>query len=495
MTATAPVPPTVAAAYRQYRDGRPAAALAALAAAGDDALGHPAGPLLRGALELDERRPESALRAFQHAAVLDPSLGGTYGNAAVALRRVNSLEAALRLARRSVVLSPTGAAARNAVTAVLLDLDRPAPALAVAEAVLSDHRGDAEADLNRGLALQRLGRLDEARAVLDAAVRRRPGDPAPLHARGYLRLLQGDLPAGWREREARWSLPNQMAMRTEPGIALWNGEPLDGRHLLVIADEGRGDMIQYVRFLRRPPLAEARLTLLARAYMVRLFAPALPGVDVRAAPPEMPADFQTPLSRVPAVLGTGLAEIPADIPYLAAEPDRVERWRTRIGDRGFRIAVCWQGNPGTPVDRGRSIPLAAFAPLAAVPGVRLIALQARHGTEQLADLPAGMTVETLGPDYDRGPDSFVDPAAVACAVDLVVSSDTALAHLAGALGRPVWLALRKIPDFRWLLGREDSPWYPTARLFRQRSEGDWAEVMARIAEAVRQRMAAAGTPG
>jgi hypothetical protein len=143
------------------------------------------------------------------------------------------------------------------------------------------------------------------------------------------------------------------------------------------------------------------------------------------------------------------------------------------------------------VDRGRSIPLAAFAPLAAVPGVRLIALQARHGTEQLARLPAGMTVETLGGDYDRGPDSFVDPAAVAEAVDLVVSSDTALAHLAGALGRPTWVALRRVPDFRWLLERTDSPWYPTVRLFRQHTEGDWDGVVGQIAEAVRRRVGAA----
>ena len=185
------------------------------------------------------------------------------------------------------------------------------------------------------------------------------------------------------------------------------------------------------------------------------------------------------------MLGTDLGTIPAQVPYLPVESERVARWRSLIGDHGLRIAICWQGNPGTPVDRGRSIPLASFAPLAAVPGVRLIALQARHGVDQLANLQAGMTVEVLGPDYDRGPDSFVDPAAVAQAVDLVISSDTALAHLAGALGRPVWLALRRVPDFRWLLDRDDSPWYPTMRLFRQRSEGDWGELIGRMVEALR----------
>lgn len=244
-------------------------------------------------------------------------------------------------------------------------------------------------------------------------------------------------------------------------------------------------MIQYVRFLRQPPFDQARVVLSAPSYMVRLFAGALPAADVIASPPAGPVDYQIPLSRIPSVLGTDLGTIPAQVPYLPVESERVARWRSLIGDHGLRIAICWQGNPGTPVDRGRSIPLASFAPLAAVPGVRLIALQARHGVDQLANLPAGMTVEVLGPDYDRGPDSFVDPAAVAQAVDLVISSDTALAHLAGALGRPVWLALRRVPDFRWLLDRDDSPWYPTMRLFRQRSEGDWGELIGRMVEALR----------
>ncbi|GHD42143.1 hypothetical protein GCM10017083_06780 [Thalassobaculum fulvum] len=488
MIRSAPVPPAVAAAYRLYQDGRADAALSALSADAGKALGHPAGQLLLGALELGRRRPAAALPAFRRSAVLDPGFGRAYGNAAVALRRLNRLEPALAAARRAVQVEPGSAAAHNAMAAVLLDLDRPGEALDAADAVLAGTPGDDQAGLNRGLALHRLGRLQEARAAFDDAVRRRPGDPAPVHARGYLRLLQGEMPEGWREREARWSMPDQPPLQAVSGIPLWAGEPLAGRRLLVVGDEGRGDMIQYLRFLRRPPFDRAAVVLMAPAYMVRLFAAALPTVEVRASRPDRPVDFQTPLSRIPAMLGTSLATVPADIPYLVPEPERVAHWRARIGERGFRIALCWQGNPDNPVDRGRSIPLAAFAPLAAVPGVRLIALQARHGTEQLARLPAGMTVETLGDDYDSGPDSFVDPAAVAEAVDLVVSSDTALAHLAGALGRPTWVALRRIPDFRWLLDREDSPWYPTMRLFRQRTEGDWAEVMQRIAGAVRHRL-------
>jgi hypothetical protein len=168
-------------------------------------------------------------------------------------------------------------------------------------------------------------------------------------------------------------------------------------------------------------------------------------------------------------------------PYLFAEPDRVAAWRDRIGTGGLRIGINWQGNSGRFEDRGRSMPLAAFAPLAAVPGVRLISLQKGEGEEQAANFP----VTTLA-GLDDGPDAFIDTAAVMATLDLIITSDTSIAHLAGALGRPVWVALRRIPDWRWMLDRTDSPWYPTMRLFRQTTEGDWDGVFAAIAEALRQ---------
>lgn len=478
------LPASVAAAYRAYQAGDASLALAALDAAGDEASGHAAGQLLKGAIALDRRRPDLALLAFRRAVLLDPGFAPGHVNAAVTSRRLNRLEPALRMARRALVLDPSSVAARNALAAALLDLDRPEPALAAAETVLAQAPSDPDAWMNRGHALRRLGRLDEARAVFDDAVRRNPRDPGARYARSHLRLLLGDMPGGWRERDARFLLPDQPGWRRLKGVPIWNGEPLEGRSIAVIGDEGRGDMIQYARYLALPPFDAVRVVFAVPAYMVRLFAAALPGVEVVADPRALPVELQTPLSRLPGLLGTTVATIPARSSYLRAEPERVERWRRRIGGRGFRVAVCWQGNPDTPVDRGRSIPLAAFAPLAPIPGVRLIALQSRHGAGQLSTLPAGMTVETLGPDYDAGPDSFVDPAAVCCAVDLVISSDTALAHLAGALGRPTWVLLRRVPDFRWLLDRDDSPWYPAMRLFRQRAEGDWAGVMARVAEAL-----------
>jgi hypothetical protein len=173
--------------------------------------------------------------------------------------------------------------------------------------------------------------------------------------------------------------------------------------------------------------------------------------------------------------------VPVEPPYLFAEPERVAVWRQRIGAGGVRVGINWQGFSGRFEDDGRSMPLAAFAPLASVPGVRLISLQKGEGEEQVAG--CGFPVEVLE-RLDAGPDAFLDTAAVMMGLDLVVTSDTSIAHLAGALGRPVWVALRFVPDWRFMLGRSDSPWYPTMRLFRQVRDGDWGPVFDAMAEAL-----------
>jgi hypothetical protein len=184
---------------------------------------------------------------------------------------------------------------------------------------------------------------------------------------------------------------------------------------------------------------------------------------------------------LPLRFGTDLGSIPSKIPYLKPEAGLVEGWKQRIADVGFRIGIAWQGNPDVKIDRGRSVPLSEFTPLARRPGVRLISLQKNHGLDQLRTLPAEATVETLGDGFDSGPDAFIDTAAVMSNLDLIITSDTSIAHLAGALGRPTWVALQYVPDWRWLLDRGDSPWYPTMRLFRQQTRGDWGSVFRDIA--------------
>jgi hypothetical protein len=183
------------------------------------------------------------------------------------------------------------------------------------------------------------------------------------------------------------------------------------------------------------------------------------------------------------VRGTDLSTVPSEVPYLLSESKRVAQWRDRL-PAAFRIGIHWQGNREYGADHRRSFALAHFGPLAAIPGVQLISLQKGDGLQQLASLPSGMKIYTLGDDFDSGPDAFIDTAAVMQELDLVVSSDSAIVHLAGALGRPVWILLSHLPDWRWLLERDDSPWYPTARLFRQEKSGDWEGVFRRVADEV-----------
>ncbi|HEY0182647.1 MAG TPA: glycosyltransferase family 9 protein, partial [Rhodopila sp.] len=255
----------------------------------------------------------------------------------------------------------------------------------------------------------------------------------------------------------------------------WQGEPLGERALLVYPEQGLGDVIQFVRYL---PAIRGNVIFEAPPRLLRLLSsnPSLPRMlPAGAALPSI--DAVVPLLSLPA--RTKLPE--ARPPYLFAEPDRVAVWRERIGVGDLRIGINWQGFSGRFEDRGRSIPLAMFRALADVPGVRLISLQKGEGEEQIAT--AGFPVERLQ-GLDVGPDAFLDTAAVMASLDLVVTSDTSIAHLAGALGRPVWVALRRVPDWRWMLDRADSPWYPTMRLFRQNTDGDWAPVFAAMAEAL-----------
>jgi len=287
--------------------------------------------------------------------------------------------------------------------------------------------------------------------------------------------LIGRYKEGWTDYEWRWEAGYF------PNVPLWQGEDLKGRHLLVFSEQGLGDVIQFVRYL--PLLAErkCKISFLAPAKLVRLLRPSIQPMEIVSALNGVQGiDFQVALMSLPHRFNTELASIPSKVPYLRAEAELEARWRARIGANGLKIGIAWQGNPGGAVDKGRSIPLEKFAPLSRIPGVRLISLQKHAGLDQLLGLPKDIEIETLGDALDNGPDAFIDTAAVMNNLDLIITSDTSVAHLAGALGRPTWVALNHVPDWRWLLDREDSPWYPTLRLFRQPQLDDWDSVFAAI---------------
>lgn len=445
----------------------------------------------RGATLAALRRFGEALDDYDRALSIRPDFAAAHANRGAALREMQRLDEALASYDRAIALAPGLAAAHDNRGVVLRHLDRLDDSLASHDAAVALEPGNAEAHSNRGVTLQELQRLDEALASYDRALTLGSGEGEGGWNKAQLVLLRGDYGRGWPLYEQRRRKPEFPSVG-DPGVPLWrDGMPLAGKAVLVHWEQGLGDTLQFCRYL--PLLA-------ARAGRV-VFAPQRPlvslmrglGADIGIVDPEdppPPCDLRLPLLSLPLALGT--TTIPAKVPYLRAAQDRVERWRRRLAGDGLRVGVCWQGNRSA-IDRGRSFPMAELAVLSRVQGVRLVSLQKGDGATQLADLPAGMRIETLGEDFDSGPDAFLDSAAVLTLCDLVVTSDTAMAHLAGALGVTAWVALKAVPDWRWQLGRRDSPWYPTLRLFRQTTRGAWGPVFDEMALELR-RLAAAGRP-
>jgi tetratricopeptide (TPR) repeat protein len=329
----------------------------------------------------------------------------------------------------------------------------------------------------RANTLQDLGRLDEAMAVHDRVLALSPRSASGHWNRAQGVLLQGKWKEGFSEFE--WYRQRPESPRSPFDGLRWTGaEALSGRTLAIYAEQGLGDTLQGVRYAALAQERGAKVILMVQKPLVRLLREHLvpPVTEVIAQYAETPPhDFQVGMMSLPFVFGTETHTVPASAPYLTADPAQVARWGERIGSQGLRIGICWQGGqPGA--DMGRGFPLAMLEDIARLPGVRLIALQKGAGLAQLASLPPGMTVEMPGEDFDEGPDAFLDSAAVMENLDLVISSDTSIVHLAGALARPVWMAAKYVPEWRWLLGREDSVWYPTLRLFRQQAVGDWRGV-------------------
>jgi tetratricopeptide (TPR) repeat protein len=338
-----------------------------------------------------------------------------------------------------------------------------------------------------GLAYYGLGRYQEALSSFEQALNINPESFENCFARALIRLLHGDFERGWRDYEYRWQY------RTIPEPAgpqlMWDGSPLKGKTILLWAEQGFGDSIQFIRYASLVKQQGGTVVVRCPEKLTRLLS-GCPGID-RLASIEAPLpayDVQAPLLSLPRILGTTLETIPTNVPYLFVPSDLVERWRCKLnsGD-GFRVGIVWQGDPANNSDRDRSFRLRHFAPLARVPGVQLISLQMGPGQEQLREMDGLFSLIDMGSRLN----DFADTAAVMKSLDLVITCDTAAAHLAGAIGVPVWLGLPFSPDWRWLLNREDSPWYPSMRLFRQSRRGDWESVFSRMAGELHRKIGAA----
>ena len=395
---------------------------------------------------------------------------------------------ALPLLERSAARRPDEPEFHNNLGLALAAADRIGEAIVAYRAALARNPGHAAAWNNLALALTQSNDVAAAADACRRAIALQP-DFAQAHWNLALALLaQGEFAEGWREYEWRLRIPELAGTAQGPRGARWDGAPPAGRRLLLDAEQGLGDTLQFVRFAREFAARGAYVIVRAQPPLVRLVATA-PGIAevVASDAPMPPFDVQLPLLSAAGALEVRATAIPATVPYLTADPARTAALRHELArtPARLRVGLSWAGRPQHANDRRRSAPLAAFAPLFALPGVAWYSLQQRDGEDQIATVPAAqaLVLHEARNDFDA-------KAALVMALDLVISVDTSHAHLAGALGRPVWVLLPFAPEWRWQLDRGDSPWYPTARLFRQPAPGDWAGVVAKVRAALMETMTA-----
>ena len=426
----------------------------------------------------DLGRADDAVAAYRRAIRLQPGYAEAHFNLGNALLDLGRNGEAVSAFAAAIALQPAYGDAYANCGVALRAMGRFGPAATAGKAALAVNPGDAEVYYNLGIALTELGQFDRAIAAYDRAIGIWPDYARARLNLAFVLLAKGDLARGWQEYE--WRAQAEEQIREPFAQPQWDGGPIAGRRILLHAEQGLGDCIQFCRYATLVADRGATVILEAQRPLAGLLA-GLAGVAqvVVQGEPLPDFDLHSPLISLPRIFNTQIETIPAKVPYLRAEDHRVAAWRRWLGGDGVKIGIAWQGNPGFRDDRRRSVPLAAFAPLARLSEVRLISLQKTHGLDQLDHLPAGMTVERLGPAYDDG--DFAETAAVMMGLDLVVSSCTSVPHLAGALGRPLWLALGVAPYWAWMRQRDDSPWYPSLRLFRQATPGDWTSVFEQMA--------------
>lgn len=431
----------------------------------------------------DLGQPAEALRALDAALALRPAYPIAHLNRGNALWALGRAEDALGAYGMALGQKPDFAAAFEARALVLAGEGRFLEALSDADAALRLAPTDTQTLNTRGNVLRALGRLDEAIACYSRAIARDPHYADGHFNRGQALLAAGRFEEAWGEYEWRWQTPQMIAQRRPFSVPLWQGQVPDAGtrpRLLIHAEQGLGDTLQFCRYV--PMVAGLGFTVILEVPkpLARLCA-TLDGVaEIVVQGEALPAfDLHLPLMSLPGRFGTRLASIPAALPCLAADPAAVAAWRGRLDlvGTGLRVGLAWAGNPSlgnptrTAMDRRRSIVPARLGRLWQVPGVTFVSLQKTGpglpGDLSVFDAMAEMT-------------DFADTAALVSALDLVIAVDSAVAHLAGAIGRPVWLLDRFDPCWRWLLGRSDSPWYPELTLYRQPEPGDWDSVLAAV---------------
>jgi Tfp pilus assembly protein PilF len=449
---------------------------------------------LQGKMSLAADRAREAVRAA-------PNIAEFHANYAEFLRLTGKPEESIATFQRAIQLKPNEPTFHNSLGTVYADRREYEPAMREYRRAIDLNRAYADAWNNLGCALRETDQLDEAAASLETAIKLPPNFPGPhmnlaivrtsqerfteaiesyqraislqpdfrdAHwSLGVLHLLLGDFERGWAEY--RWR-PTQSPRFTRP---IWKGEDLRGKTILLHTEQGFGDTIQFVRYV--PLLREKGATVLLRCRqeLARLLSPIVTVLDPAKGLPNY--DFHCAMLNLPAAFGTTLATIPASIPYLQPTPEASKRWVARLPQEKskLRVGLAWAGSADHKNDFRRSITFEKLGPLLQTTGVEFFSLQTGPSAPQAKGTPIQ--------DFTSDLRDFGDTAGLIDQLDLVITVDTAVAHLAGAMGKRVWVLLAQIPDWRWMLNRPDSPWYPTMRLFRQQTRGDWDAPIAEVA--------------
>ncbi|QOZ47429.1 hypothetical protein XH89_31025 [Bradyrhizobium sp. CCBAU 53340] len=425
-------------------------------------------------------RYAEALECFNLFARLNPDVAPLHQTRGLCLQRLGRFEEAQADFERAIALHPSEAETHKNLGTLHSRPGRMEQAFASFDRALALRPNFSAALNEKARALWSVQLLDQAFATFHQSLAIDPGNADTIWNLALLQMLTGDFERGWRGREARWTAPSLGLAKRDFSQALWlGGRPLDGRTILLHADEALGDSIQFARYVPMVAALGARVILEVRPAVRRLLAGVSGVADCvdRSSTPSLAFDLHCPLGSLPLAFGTRLDTIPFAQGFLSPPPaERVKAWEDRLGPRTrFRVGLVWSGDPGHNNDHNRSMALHALASLLDC-DVQFVSLQKGIRDQDRAFLRERSDILDL---TDQLMD-FSETAALVCCLDLVISVDTSVVHLAGALGAPVWTMLPLNPDWRWLLNRDDSPWYQSMRLFRQAKRGDWTSVVDRV---------------
>jgi hypothetical protein len=419
-------------------------------------------------------RQNEAIPAFRRTIAIRPQSAEAWNGLGESMRQTGNLVEAIHALRRATELNPNYSDAHLNLGIALGEHDKLQEAIdSINRAVQLDPQNP-YAHCNSGIAQSFVMQLDLAEKSYQRAIELRPEYAVAHHALALLQLVQGRFEEGWRGYEYRWKLPTA-PKPYEFNRPKWTGEDLIGKTILLHTEQGLGDSLQFVRYVPLVARQAAKVYFYCQPPLIQLFSQ-LNDVTLLTDPNQKipPYDFHCPLMSLPLAFGTRLETIPAEVPYLHADEKLLQDWKPKLDwSKKLRIGIVWSGNPKHKSDRQRSIPLRALAPLGEFTDqIAFYSLQVGPPALQISEVPELKLIDLSADLQD-----FTDTAAVIQQLDLVISVDTATAHLAGALARPIWILLAYVPDWRWLLDRSDSPWYPTARIFRQTQAGDWSPVV------------------